>query len=205
VPRFGSGFVGPIPWQPSATADPHECLVAIIKGASESAPANVTDTPGSNQIAQRNIEVGNACSWNLINGTGANGTGSITLKTLTGTVDGQPYTPLPGDEVRVMFSDPGGTTFAASWPTPSGANPPYTVTNAGNVTTVQLISTGFVTLPNVALASGQTVSVSSVVVPAPFSGTVIDLQIAASLTNGGTIPVVTNGASCHATAAGPVP
>lgn len=205
VPRFGSNFVGPIPWQAPATADPHECLVAIIKGASEPAPANVNDTPGSNQIAQRNIEIGNDCSWKLNNGTGANGMGTITLKTLTGTQDGQPYTPQPGDDVRIMFADPGGTTFAAAWPTPPGANPPYTVTNVNNVTTVKLISTGFVTLPKVALASGQSVNVSSEVIPALFSGTVIDLQIGAALTNGGTIPVVNNGASCQATATGPVP
>ena len=38
------------------------------------------------------------------------------------------------------------------------------MTNANNVTTVQLISTSFVALPPVALASNQTVSVSSKVI-----------------------------------------
>jgi hypothetical protein len=69
------------------------------------------------------------------------------------------------------------------------------------VTTVQLISTGFVTLPPVALASNQTVSVGSNVIPALFSGTTIEVQIAAALTNGGgTSPAATNGVSCVATA-----
>ncbi len=100
-----------------------------------------------------------------------------------------------------MFSDPNGQTFASVWPTPSGSSPPYTVTNANNVTTVQLISTSFVALPPVALASNQTVSVSSKVIPALFSGTTIDVQIAAALKNGGTTsPTVSNGASCQATA-----
>src|ERR1019366_8566710 len=140
-------------------------------------------------------------SWSLTNGTGANGMASITLKTLTGTSNGQPYTPAAGDLVQVMFSDPNGQTFASVWPPPSGSSPPYTVTNANNVTTVQLISTSFVALPPVALASNQTVSVSSKVIPALFSGTTIDVQIAAALKNGGTTsPTVSNGASCQATA-----
>jgi hypothetical protein len=98
-----------------------------------------------------------------------------------------------------MFSDPNGQTFASVWPTPPGSNPPYKVTNASNVTTVQLISTSFVTLPAVALASNQTVSVSSKVIPALFSGTTIDVQIAATLANNGAI-AGSNGASCQATA-----
>ncbi len=199
VPRFASAFVGPIPWTAPSTADPHECLLADIRGNGEAAPANSTDAPGSNQVAQRNIEVGNDCSWSLTNGTGASGTASITLKTLTGTSNGQPYTPAAGDLVEVMFSDPNGQTFASVWPTPSGSNPPYTVTYASNVTTVQLISTSFVTLPAVALASNQTVSVSSKVIPALFSGTTIDVQIAATLANNGAI-AGSNGASCQATA-----
>ena len=200
VPRFGSGFIGPIPWIAPQTVDPHQCLLAIIKGTQEPAPLNLTDTPNSNQIAQRNIEVGNNCAWNLVNGTGANGTGAITIKTVTGTVDGQPYTPVAGDVIQVQFADQGGQTFLTHWPTPPGANPPYTVTYANNVTTVQLFSTGFVVLPSVSLAANLTTSVTSQVIPALFSGTVIDLQISAALSNGGTFPVVSNGASCQATA-----
>jgi len=200
VPRFGSGFIGPIPWIAPQTVDPHQCLLAIIKGTQEPAPLNLTDTPNSNQIAQRNIEVGNNCAWNLVNGTGANGTGAITIKTVTGTVDGQPYTPVAGEVIQVQFADQGGQTFLTHWPTPPGANPPYTVTYANNVTTVQLFSTGFVVLPSVSLAANLTTSVTSQVIPALFSGTVIDLQISAALSNGGTFPVVSNGASCQATA-----
>jgi hypothetical protein len=201
VPRFASAFIGPIPWTAPQTADPHECLLADIKATGEAAPVNSTDTPGSNQVAQRNIEIGNDCNWTLTNGTGASGTTSITLKTLTGTSNGQPYTPAAGDVVQVMFSDPNGQTFASVWTTPPGSNPPYTVTNANNVTTVQLISTSFVSLPAVALASNQRVTVSSNVIPALFSGTTIDVQIGATLTNGGgTSPAVSNGASCQATA-----
>jgi hypothetical protein len=106
-----------------------------------------------------------------------------------------------GDTVQVMFADPNGQTFASAWPTPSGSTPPYNVTNANNVTTVQLLTTSFVTLPGVTLASGQTAAVSSNVIPAQFSGTTIALQISAALTNGGqTSPSVTNGATCTATA-----
>jgi hypothetical protein len=36
---------------------------------------------------------------------------AITLKTLTGTSKGQPYTRTSGDVVQVMFSDPNGATF----------------------------------------------------------------------------------------------
>ncbi len=200
VPRFATAFIGPISWTAPQTADPHECLLADIKAPGEPAPASSTNAQDSNQVAQRNIEIGNDCSWTLTNGMGANGMAAITLKTLTGTSNGQPYTPAAGDTVQVMFSDPNGQTFASVWTTPPGSNPPYTVTNADNVTTVQLFSTSFVTLPPVALAANQTVTVSSNVIPAQFSGTTIDVQIAALLTNGGSTTPVSNGASCQAAA-----
>ena len=63
VPRFASAFIGPIPWTAPQTADPHECLLADIKTTQEPPAANSTYAPGSNQVAQRNVEIGNDCSW----------------------------------------------------------------------------------------------------------------------------------------------
>ncbi len=201
VPKFGSNFIGPIHWTAPTTADPHECLLAIIKATKEDPPTDIVDAWNSNQLAQRNIEIGNDCSWQLKNGTGATGTSIVTLKTLTGTANGQPYTPTSGDVVKIMFSDPKGQTFFNAWSKPASG---YTVTNANDVTTVQLISTSFVMLPPVALAANQAVSVSSQVVPALFSGTTIDLQIGTTVSNGGSsVPAVSNGASCEATATTP--
>jgi hypothetical protein len=197
IPPYSSALIGPITWPvPSQVTDPHQCLLADIQAEEEPPASNTLDTPGSNQVAQRNIEIGNDCAWTLTNGMGANGLASITIKTLTGTSTGQPYAPTANDTVQVMFQDPTGA-FAAAWK--PGPNAGYTVSNVGGVTKVQLVSIGFVVLPTIPLAPGTTVSVTSNVVPAPFTGTVIDLQIGVVLSNGGTT-TNTNGASCQATA-----
>jgi hypothetical protein len=76
----------------------------------------------------------------------------------------------------------------------------HRVTNANNVTTVQLISTSFVGLPPGRPGVESDGERERQGRPRANFRHAIDVQIAATLTNGGTIPVVSNGASCQATA-----
>lgn len=175
---------------------PHECLLANIQATGEAPPTNTADTPHSNQVAQRNIEVGGACSWTLTNGTQSS-TLNVTF-TATDSL-GSVHVLQPGDAASVTFDDTNQALFNG-WN--SHAHPGCTLTQASGKTTVTL-STGFgqATVQGATIATNATSTVTSIVVPAQFSGATINLGIATFFSNGGTfVGNPTNGATCTGTA-----
>ncbi len=102
VPRFQTAFIGPIPW------------TAPVTGRSARVSSSRTSRPWGaptgelhecarveTSVAQRNIEIGNDFAAGASRTVmGASGMASITLKTLTGTSNGQPYTPVAGIRYR---------------------------------------------------------------------------------------------------------
>ena len=200
---FGDSLdiIGPIPWTAPSNVTPHECLLVNIQAAGETAPTNTADAPNSYQVAQRNIEIGGACSWTLKSG----GQSSQLGLTVTATnSSGQPYSITSGDSATVTFDDTSQALFNA-WNT--NAHPGCTLShNNGPGTTTITMNTGVgqATVQGGPIAGNATINVSSTVIPALFSGTTIDLRIATFLTNGGSISP-TNGATCSATAQTGIP
>jgi hypothetical protein len=189
-------LIGPISWQAPSNVSPHECLLANIQATGEAPPTNTADTPSSNQVAQRNIEVGGACSWTLTNGTQSSTLG-VTFTATDGS--GNSYVLQQGDAATVTFDDTNQALFNA-WN--SHAHPGCTLSPAGGKTTVT-ISTGFgqATVQGATIATNATSTVTSTVVPALFSGTTINLGIATFFSNGGTfVGKPTNGATCTGSA-----
>jgi hypothetical protein len=208
-------ILGPFVWTvPTNIDSPHQCLlVDIIAAGGEDAPSsdksvmgNMWDAPNSYQVAQRNLEVGNDCSYSLVNGTGASGQLTLTLQATSG---GQAYQPTPNDVVQVTFDDP-GQQWGLSWP--GGGTAGYTKSYAATggtagtgATTIQLLQ-GQVTLL-VTMSAGDSRNVASYVLPEFGSGTTIDMNLGASLAlssspggSGGLGFSVTNGLTCQATA-----
>ncbi len=183
-------FIGPISWVAPGSVSPHECLLANIQAAGEPAPSNTSDTPNSNQVAQRNIEIGGACAWTLTNGTQASQLGVVFTTTDSA---GQSYVLQTGDAASVSFDDASQTLFNA-WN--SHAHPGCNLSQ-GSGKTVVTLSTGFgqATVQGAALGANQALNVTGSVVPALFSGTAINLGITSNFSNAGTV-VPANGATC---------
>jgi len=189
-------IVGPISWQAPSNVSPHECLLANIQAVGETAPTNTADTPTSNQVAQRNIEVGGACAWTLTNGIQQSQL-NVTFTTKDGL--SQSYVLQAGDAASVTFDDPNQALFN-SW---SANAPPGCTLSPVNGKTVVTISTGFgqASVQGAPLTANQTLNVTSSVVPVLFSGTTINLGIATFFSNSGTFsPTQTNGATCSGSA-----
>lgn len=197
-------IIGPIPWTAPSNVNPHECLLVDIQADGEGAPVNTADAPGSYQVAQRNIEIGGACSWNLTNGSQPSQLG-IKLTATDG--NGQPYVLTAGDSATVTFADSSQDLFNA-WN--GNSHPGCSLnhdSNAGTTTVTMNVGVGQATVQGAPLSANATLSVSSTVIPTLFSGTRISLQIATFLTSsgGGIQGVPTNGASCMATAQNGIP
>jgi hypothetical protein len=197
-------LIGPITWTAPSGVTPHECLRVDIQAAGEAAPADTTNVFDSYQIAQRNIEIGNACTWSLANGAQSSQLGVSLTATNT---SGQSYLLASGDSVTVTFDDP-GLALLAAWS--ANAHPGCSVApgTAPNTTMLTMnTGVGRATVEGGPLAANAVLNVSSSVIPAEFSGTTIDLAIATYFTNGGTIMgPASNGATCSAKAStGDVP
>jgi hypothetical protein len=190
-------IIGPISWQaPTNNVSPHECLLANIQAIGETAPANTADTPHSNQVAQRNIELGGACAWTLTNG---NQQSQLNVAFTAKDDVGQSYVLQTGDAASVTFDDPNQTLFNG-WS--ANAHPGCTL-NPVNGKTVVTISTGVgqASVQGGPLTANATLNVTSTVVPALFSGTTINLGIATYFSNNGTFsPSPTNGGTCSGSA-----
>jgi hypothetical protein len=189
-------IIGPITWIAPGGVSPHECLLVNIQAEGEGAPTNADDAPGSYQVAQRNVEIGNDCSWTLKNGAQES---QLSLSLTTTDLGGQSYLVGASDTVTVTLHDAGQSQYG-SW-----QNNPHTgctvgQDSQGNTVLTMNSGVGQATAKGPTLAASATMNVSSSVVPALYSGTTIDLQIATYLTNGGTITSPTNGATCSATA-----
>ncbi len=209
VPANGAAILGPFSFTPDAGG--HRCVLAAIAADGESTPdasasgAVLPPAYTSNQIAQRNVQISDQCSYSVTNSY-VNGAG---LPSAVGVVFGIsviPAIPAPGapngPAIQLTFSDPNGV-WAAVWGT-QVQNNQFTVmasnpTSPSNITTVTLISS-YVALESVPLPSGQSPTVTLNINPqdAPVAPTV---DISTILTDAVTGNIVLqNGGSCTSTA-----
>lgn len=195
VPAGGQALIGPLPFTAPTTGigTGHKCILAAIEADGEGPPANSTDAPDSNQVAQRNVQFVAPCVYPLTNGTTSNGTAQITLTVTPNTGTTPSLTGSP--DVEVTFDDSDSSWFNV-WNTQTGNGTTFSVTHNGgaNSTTVRLGAFS-VALNPVPLSASQTRNATGSI--NPTSGT-LTLQIAATLTAGG--QVVNNGGSCTASA-----
>jgi hypothetical protein len=192
-------IIGPIPWTAPSGVTPHQCLLVNIQANGESAPTptNISNAPNSYQVAQRNIEIGNACGWTLKNGN-KDSLLSLSLTTTDGA--GQSYLVSSSDAVTATFDDSNGTLYTG-WS--SSPHPGCTLSQPSPDKTMITMSSGVgrVTVKGASIAANALINVSASVIPALYSGTTIGLQIATYLTNGGLLnSSPTNGATCSGTA-----
>ncbi len=198
VPAGGQALIGPLTFTAPTTGigNGHKCLLAAIEADGEPPPANNTDAPDSNQVAQRNLEFASPCVYPLTNGTSSSGNAQITLTVTPNTGPTPALTALP--DVEVAFDDADSSWFSV-WNSQTGNGTAFAVTHsaATNSTNVRL-GVFSVTLNAVPLAPSQTRNATGVVNP---SGGTLTLQIGATLTEtgpGGKV-LVANGGSCVAT------
>jgi hypothetical protein len=195
-------IIGPIHWTAPSNVSPHECLLVNVQAAGEAAPTVTADTPGSYQVAQRNIEIGGDCGWTLTNGTQSSQLG-VTLTATDG--NGQSYQLVSDDSATVTFDDP-GQALLNGWSNHPHPGCSLSHDSSHGTTTLKMKpGVGKATVQGAPFAAGATINVSSTVIPALFSGTTIDLQIATFLTDGTITQNPTNGSSCSATAENGVP
>jgi hypothetical protein len=197
VPAGGEALIGPLPYTAPTTGfgNGHKCILAAIEGNSEPAPANSSDAPDSNQVAQRNMQFVGQCEYPLSNATTSAGSAQITLSVTPTTGPTPSLTGLP--DVEATFDD-GDSSWYNVWQTATGSGTTYSVTHSSsaNTTTVRLGAFS-VALAPVPLAAGQTRNMTAVINPG--SGT-LTLQIEGTLTGPGNQTLVTNGGSCVSTA-----
>jgi len=197
VPAGGQALIGPLTFTAPTTGigDGHKCLLAAIKADGEPAPANSTDAPNSNQVAQRNLQFLSPCAYPLTNGTTTDGNVQITLSVTPNTGPSPSLTSSP--EVAVDFDDADSSWFNV-WKNQAGNGTTFSVTHSSayNKTTVTL-GTFSVTLNPVPLAASQTRNATGIIDPESGS---LTLQIGATLTDAMGNVLVTNGGSCSATA-----
>jgi hypothetical protein len=170
-------------------------MLAAIEGDSELAPANSTDAPNSNQVAQRNLEFISPCVFPLTNATSSNGNVQITL-TMTPNSNTPPsLTGFP--DIEMTFDDADSSWFNV-WNSQAGNGTAFTVThnNGTNSTTVRLGAFS-VALNEVPLNAGQSRNATGNINPS--SGT-LTLQLGATLTDASGHVLVNNGGSCTVTA-----
>jgi hypothetical protein len=193
IPAYGAGIIGPFPFTPGDGG--HKCLLAAIAAGSESEPPASAKPPvlspaySSNQIAQRNVQIGSSCTYNISN------TNTTTANLLFG-ISVTPATPAPGSSggpaVSLVFGDPSGV-WAAEWKNLPGLS---SVTNDGTSTTI-VLSSSYVALPSVPLAGGQSPAVTINITPADTSPTV---NVSAILSDPQTGDILQqNGGSCTGT------
>jgi len=196
VPAGGQALIGPLAFTAPTTGigNGHKCLLAAIEADAEPAPASSSDAPGSNQVAQRNVQLIGPCQYPMTNATTSNGNVRISLTVTPNTGTKPSLTALP--DVEATFDDADSNWFNV-WNSQSGKGTTFAVSHSGSSTTVRL---GAFSVPMnaVPLTAGQTRNASANI--NPLSGGTLTLQIAAALTDSGGNPLVTNGGSCTQTA-----
>jgi hypothetical protein len=159
VPAGKSALIGPFTFMAPMTGfgDGHKCMIASIIADGEGPPANSFDAPNSNQVAQRNLEFTDACTYPLTNATSTDGNVSFTL-TATPPEQHPSLSNLP--DLEVSFDDPTGN-WASVWAAQPGNGTDFVVTGAGGTTKVRL-GTNQVVLNGVPLRAGETRNAHSV-------------------------------------------
>jgi hypothetical protein len=196
VPAGGQALIGPLPFTApsSGLGNGHKCILAAIEADGEPAPANSSDAPDSNQVAQRNIQFVGPCEYPLTNATTSNGNVQLTLSVTPNTGTSPSLATLP--DVEVTFDDADSSWFNV-WNSQPGKGSTFAVTHAASSTTVRLGAFS-VAMNAVPLAAGQTRNATGNINPS--SGGTLTLQIAAALKDSGGNLLVNNGGSCTATA-----
>ncbi len=193
APAYGVGIIGPFSWTPDDGG--HKCLLAAIAASNETEPPASASAPvlppaySSNQIAQRNVQIGSSCTYSITNSSSASANLQLGISVT-------PATPAPGSAggptISFVFSDSGGA-WAAEWQGLAGLS---SVTNDGTKTTV-VLSSSYVALTSVPLAAGQSPSVSLNITPVGNPPTV---NVSALLTDPETGDILQqNGGSCTGT------
>jgi hypothetical protein len=192
----GAALIGPLPFTApsSGLGNGHKCVLAAIEADGEGPPPSTTDAPGSNQVAQRNIQFVGPCVYPLTNGTSSNGTAQITLSVTPNTGTTPSLTGLP--DIEVAFDDSDSSWFNV-WNAQTGNGTTFRVTHGGTTTTVRLGAFS-VALNSVPMAAGQTRTATGTF-DLPSGSSPVTLQIQASLTEtggGGGNVLVNGGGSC---------
>jgi hypothetical protein len=196
VPAGGQALIGPLSFTAptSGIGNGHKCLLAAIEADGELPPANSTDAPDSNQVAQRNLQFVMPCAYQLTNSSIVDGNVQITLTVTPNTGTAPSLTGFP--DIEVTFDDADSSWFNV-WNAQAGSGTTFSVTHNGgtNSTTVRLgaFSVAFNSVP---LAASHTRNATGII--NPTSGGTLTLQITGTLTAGGS--PFTNGGSCTATA-----
>lgn len=201
VPAGGVALIGPLSFTAPTTGfgNGHRCILAAITADQEGPPANPTDAPDSNQVAQRNIQFVAPCDFPLTNATTAGGNLQLTLTVAPSTGTPPSLTGLP--DIEMAFDDADQSWFN-TWKNQSGNGTKFAVSHSTTTgkTTVRL-GTFSVALDAVTLGAGQTRDATGTT-NLPSNAPSITLQMAASLTETGPSGPVTiqNGGSCIGTA-----
>jgi hypothetical protein len=165
VPAGGRSLLGPYTWRApdTYTGSGHKCLLAAIKAAGESPPPDTSDAPGSNQVAQRNIELSD-CAYPITNATTSDAQVQLTLQVTPPTV----VLSLTdaANNVSAMIEDPDSTWYNA-WTNQQNADGgaggagSFAVSHIGDTTVVRL-GTHRIVLDQVRVAPGQSRAVTAV-------------------------------------------
>jgi hypothetical protein len=196
APANGEALIGPLTFTAPTTGlgNGHRCILAAIQANGEPAPANNSDAPDSNQVAQRNMQFVAPCEFPLTNATTQNGSAQITLTDTPNTGAAPSLTALP--DIEASFDDSDSSWFNA-WTSQTGNGSTFKVTHSGTTTTVRL-GVFSVALNSVPLAAGQTRNSTATINLPAGSGSPVTLEIGATLTetNGSGTVIVQNGGSC---------
>jgi hypothetical protein len=206
VPAFNAAIIGPWPFTP-LTNGGHKCLLAAVAAGTETKPAASGSAPvlppaySSNQIAQRNLQIGDACSYNITNSSTSTANLSMGISVTPAT----PATPAPGSTggptVSLTFNDPNSTFFNIWTGQASATTPPLiTLSQAGSgstLTTTVALDTSYIELLSVPLGAGQSPSVSINITPVGTPPTVNVSTFVTSPMSGDIL--LANGGSCNAT------
>jgi hypothetical protein len=209
VPAGGKALVGPFTWQAPEGSTPHKCILAAIKATNEPAPVDTSDAPGSNQVAQRNIQVQD-CDYGLTNATTSDASVQLTLTVTPNTV----VLGLTGSANNVSVSiDDEDSSWLGVWTNQLQANPGagFAVSHVDNKTIVR-VGVPSVVLDVVTLPAGQTRTVLTNPIAANGTPDTVNarLQVGAVVTyiTEASVQSVSNGGTCQFTAngtPGPVP
>jgi hypothetical protein len=216
APAYGDNIIGPFPqnsmtgWVPGDGG--HKCLLVAISAPNEVAPVTSPHAPPilppaytSNQIAQRNLQIGDMCTFSITSPPPTGDSGLPTTANLVLGVSVTNATPPPGSNggpvVTLTFTDPSKALFDAWSPQSiamSDAGPPPVMVMYDNtsMSTIVTLETSDVALDAVPLIEGQSVSIR--VLPGSTNPPTVDVSAILTDPTTGDI-LLQNGGTCMGT------